>query len=276
MKVIEKFLMGKFNNDALCEDGISISENFIAVIDGVGIQSEFRYNNKKPGKIICDILLEAIPKLNPKLDCYQAIDFLNEYILNYYKNCGIYEKISDDAAKQPSASVILYSRYYNQIWLIGDCIALYGDNILENTLKVDELYTTIRRMILEYLLSTGYTEKQLLEDDISKAFVKELEKRQPYIRNKIYNSEFDYVVIDGFNKPNKKLIKCIDVPKEVKEIVFTSDGYRKPFYTLKESEEYLKNIQKVDPLCYKEKKKKKGFYTNQESYDDRAYIRFEI
>ena len=131
-------------------------------------------------------------------------------------------------------------------------------------------------MILEYLLSTGYTEKQLLEDDISKAFVKELEKRQPYIRNKIFNSEFDYVVIDGFNKPNKKLIKCIDVPKAVKEIVFTSDGYRKPFYTLKESEEYLKNIQKVDPLCYKDFAYEKGFYTNQESYDDRAYIRFEI
>ena len=32
----------------------------------------------------------------------------NEYILNYYKEHGIYEKILDDAANQPSASVIMY------------------------------------------------------------------------------------------------------------------------------------------------------------------------
>ena len=276
MKIIEKFLMGKYNNDELCEDGISISDDFIAVIDGVSSQSNFRYNNKKLGKIICEILLDAIPKLDKKLDCYQAIDFLNEFIIKYYKEHGIYEEISDDAANQPSASVIIYSKYYNQIWLIGDCRALYGNTLLENKLKVDELYTQIRKMTIEYLLKTGYTEEQLLENDIAKKFIQNLSKRQPYIRNKTFNSEFDYVVIDGFNEPDKKLIKCIDVPKEVKEIVFTSDGYRKPFYTLKESEEYLQYIKKVDPLCYKEFASENGFYTKQVSYDDRAYIRFEI
>lgn len=113
MKVIEEFLKGKFNKDELCEDGICVTENFIALIDGVSSQSEFRYNNKKLGKIICDILLEAIPKLETKIDCYQAIDFLNNYILEFYKEHGIFEKISDDATNQPSASVIMYSKNAN-------------------------------------------------------------------------------------------------------------------------------------------------------------------
>lgn len=85
MKVIEEFLKGKFNKEELCKDGICVTENFIALIDGVSSQSEFRYNNKKSGKIICDILLEAIPKLDTKIDCYQAIDFLNNYTLEFYK-----------------------------------------------------------------------------------------------------------------------------------------------------------------------------------------------
>lgn len=276
MKVIEEFLKGKFNKDELCEDGICVTENFIAVIDGVSSQSEFRYNNKKLGKIICDILLEAIPKLDTKLDCYQSIDFLNNYILDFYKKHGIFEKIYNDAANQPSASVIMYSKKANQIWLIGDCMALYGDTIVENKLEVDELYTKIRVMTIEYLLATGYTEEQLLESDIAKKFVQNLSKRQPYIRNKIYNSKYDYAVIDGFNKPNKKLIKCIDLQKDIKEVVFCSDGYREPFHTLEESEKYLRHIRKVDPLCYKEFAYERGFYKNQESYDDRAYIRFEI
>ena len=188
----------------------------------------------------------------------------------------IFEKISDDPANQPSASVIIYSKKYNQIWLIGDCMALYGDNILENKLEVDELYTKIRIMTIEYFLSTGYTEEQLLEEDIARKFVQNLSKRQPYIRNKIYNSKYDYAVIDGFNKPNRKLIKCIDVPSDIKEIVFVSDGYRRPFATLKEAEENLKYIKEVDPLCYKKFAYERGFYKNQESYDDRSYIRFEI
>lgn len=276
MRVIEKFLRGKFNKEVLCEDGICVTEDFIAVIDGVTSQSPFKYENKKLGKIICDVLLEAIPKLNNKFDCYQSIDFLNNYILEFYKKHNIFEEISGDAADQPSASVIIYSKNYNQIWLIGDCMALYGDNILENKLEVDELYTKIRIMTIEYFLATGYTEEQLLEEDVAGKFVQNLSKRQPYIRNKLYNSKYDYAVIDGFNKPNKELIKCIDVPSDVKEIVFVSDGYRKPFSSLKESEEYLKHIKEVDPLCYREFAYERGFYNNQESYDDRAYIRFEI
>ncbi len=113
-------------------------------------------------------------------------------------------------------------------------MALYGDNILENDLECDKLYTKIRAMTIEYFLETGYTEEELLQEDIAKKFVQNLSRRQPYIRNKVYNSKYDYAVIDGFNTPNKELIKCIDVPSNVKEIVFVSDGYRKPFSTLKE------------------------------------------
>lgn len=276
MKVIEKFLKGKFNKDELCEDGICVTEYFIALIDGVSSQSEFKYNNKKLGKIIFDILLEAIPKLDYTFDCYQAIDFLNSYIIKFYKEHGIFEKIKDDAANQPSASVIVYSKYYSQIWLIGDCMALYGDTILENKLEVDELYTKIRAMTIQYFLETGYSEDELLENDVARKFVQGLSKRQPYIRNVTNNSKYDYAVIDGFNKPNSELIKCINLTQNIKEIVFVSDGYRKPFNSLKEAEDDLKYIKRVDPLRYKEFKYSRGFNKEQESYDDRAYIKFEI
>lgn len=275
MNVVEKFLMGKYGDDNLCEDAICVSNNFIAIIDGVTSHSNFRYNNKKLGKVISEILMEAIPKIDEKFNCYQAIDFLNDYIIDFYKKHGIFNEICDDAANQPAASVIIYSKYYRQIWLIGDCMALYGNNILENDLEVDKLYTKIRIMTIEYLLETGYTEEQLLEDDVSKKF-NNLSKRQPYIRNKVFNSKYDYVVIDGFNTPNRELVKCVDLPKDVTEIVFVSDGYRRPFNTLRESEEYLNHIRDVDPLCYKEFAYESGFSKSKKSYDDRAYIRFEI
>lgn len=276
MKVIEKFVQGKFGKEELCEDGICVTEDFIAVIDGVSSQSEFKYENKKLGKIICEILLEAIPQLNSLFNCYETLDFLNHYILDFYKKHAIFDKIANDAANQPSASVIMYSKYYNQIWLIGDCMALYGETILENNLEVDKLYTQIRKSTIEYLLATGYTEEQLLENDIAKDFVRNLSKRQPYIRNKMFHSKYDYAVLDGFNKIHPELVKCVDLPRNITEVVFVSDGYRKPFASLKESEKYLQYIKETDPLCYKQFAYERGFYKNQVSYDDRAYIRFQI
>ena len=153
---------------------------------------------------------------------------------------------------------------------------LYGDTLLEKKLEVDELYTKIRLLVIEYLLDTGYTEEQLLEDDYARQVVRVLGKKQPYLRNQNHDSKYDYVVIDGFNKPNKDLVVCIDVPEDIHEIVFTSDGYMKPCHTLKESEDYLQYVKSVDPLCYKEFPYIRGFYKGQANYDDRAYIRFEI
>ena len=276
MKIIEQFIKGKLNNPDLCEDAICVTDDFIAVIDGVSSQSDFRFENKKLGKIISDILVEAIPKLDSSMDCYQVIDFLNEYIINYYKDKGFYDKIAKDPADQPSASVIMYSKKYRQIWLIGDCKALYGDELLTNELELDKLYRQIRVMVLKYLLETGYTEEELLENDLSKKFIQNLSKRQPYLRNKRFYGKYDYAVIDGFNRPDKDLIKIIDVPKEVTKIVFTSDGYRKPFDTLEEAEQDLQKMKQEDPLCYKSFPHERGFNAKYEGYDDRSYISFEI
>lgn len=276
MKVIEQFIKGRYNDLKLCEDAICVTNDFIAVIDGVNSQSDFRFEDKKLGKIISDILVEAIEKLDGSLNCYEAIDFLNQYIISFYKEKNIYNKIADDPANQPSASVIMYSRKYRQIWLIGDCMALYGNQILTNELEVDKLYTKIRIMIINYLLETGCTEEELLKNDLSKKYIKDLNKRQSYIRNKRFYRKYDYAVIDGFNKPDKDLIKIIDVPEEITKIVFTSDGYRQPFNTLKEAEEDLKKIREEDPLRYKSFPYERGLIPNQDGFDDRAYISFEI
>ena len=110
MKIIEQFIKGKYNDPDLCEDAICVTDNFIAVIDGVTSQSDFRYENKKLGKIISDILVQAFPKLDSSMDCYQAIDFLNECVIKYYKDKSFYDKIAGDPANQPAASVIMYSK----------------------------------------------------------------------------------------------------------------------------------------------------------------------
>lgn len=119
-----------------------------------------------------------IPEEN---SCEEAINYLNKKILEEYKKEGIYDLIKEDPRKQPVASVVIYSKYYNQIWMIGDCKALYGNNTIDNELEIDIMYA-----------------------------------------------------------------------KDVSEIAFCTDGYRKIFATLNECETYNKFIKENDPLGYKE------------------------
>ena len=59
------------------------------------------------------IKLEAIQKLDTEIACYQAIDFLNNYILEFYKKHRIFEKIYERGfyKKQESYDDRAYIRF---------------------------------------------------------------------------------------------------------------------------------------------------------------------
>ena len=84
----------------------------------------------------------------------------------------------------------------------------------------------------------------------------------------------EYAVIDGFDIPMEK-VRIISVPFETKSIVLASDGY--PFLkpTLAESEQALQTQLRSDPLNIGRYKATKGCMEGSNSFDDRAYIRFE-
>ena len=58
------------------------------------------------------------------------------------------------------------------------------------------------------------------------------------------------------------------------EIVLASDGYPELFATLAQSEAHLQTVNAKDPLCFRENKGTKGIAPQNDSFDDRAYIRF--
>ena len=49
IKIIESFIKGKKDNADLCEDGLVITTNYIAVIDGVTSKGKILWDNKTSG-----------------------------------------------------------------------------------------------------------------------------------------------------------------------------------------------------------------------------------
>lgn len=85
MKVIESLIKGKFDKEEFCEDAIFISDEFIVLIDGATAKNKFLFNGKKTGKLISEILVEAFEKLEYNSTVYECVEYLNDYILKWYK-----------------------------------------------------------------------------------------------------------------------------------------------------------------------------------------------
>ncbi len=85
-----------------------------------------------------------------------------------------------------------------------------------------------------------------------------------------------YSVIDGFPIPRQH-VRIITLDFQPWEIVLATDGY--PFLcpTLKESEERLRHQRETDPLNIgPDFQATKAFHPDNNSFDDRAFIRFVV
>ena len=60
IKVIEEFAQGKKGDLETCEDGLYISESFIAVVDGATARTSTRWHDKAPGRIAAELIIEAL------------------------------------------------------------------------------------------------------------------------------------------------------------------------------------------------------------------------
>ncbi|MBO8172196.1 MAG: hypothetical protein H0Z33_09920 [Bacillaceae bacterium] len=275
MQIIEQFVKGKYDDEKLCEDAIAVTDDFAAVIDGVSSKTNTQIDDKTTGKIASEILAESLPELDRDMDYLDAFRFLNSRLTGWYEEKGLLDRMREEPMERPSASMTIYSRKHHQIWSIGDCQALCGDYLIYQNLRVDELSSEIRSRMIEFLLQTGYTERDLLKQDLSHEFLEPIFKRQPYIQNRIFNSPYDYTVLDGFEM-REDLIRCVPLPDDVDEIILATDGYPKLMRTLEESEAYLNEVLEEDPLCYKVFRHVKGKYEGMVSYDDRAYVRVQL
>ena len=276
MHIIERYLEPKGNDVLACEDGIVCNDNFIAVIDGATNKSGMKYNNENPGRVARDLAMKTIESLPPEIKALDAFNAINDSFRFFYEKLGILEQTKETPSHRCTASCVIYSNFYKELWFIGDCIALVDGEHIQFQKEIDTVLANLRSLMINVELSKGVTIENIQERDIAREYIVPLLKKQAYLQNSSYESEYTYYVLDGIYPIKENHIKVVPLPKEAKEIVLASDGYPKLFSTLEESESHLSSILKRDPLCYREYKSTKGLIKGNTSYDDRAYVRFNI
>ena len=296
MKIIESSIIGKKSSEA-CEDGMVVTDDFIAVIDGSTSKTPKHLNpDVKNGRYAMMLISEYIrEELKTDASVDEFCQGVTAYIYNkVYEKLGVEERLKEHPEERLTASAILYSRTRNEVWMVGDCQAIIAGKLYENGKPYEEKIARKRVELIEQGLSPAEARKQI-EPLLIKAMLS--------------GQNQTYTVIDGFPiyREGVKVVSVSDsssvqgsvsssdscsvqdpvscsgsasasdtIPSSSSEIVLASDGY--PFLepTLAASEAALAEQIANDPQNIHSFIATKGIVEGNKSFDDRTYIRFSF
>ena len=281
MKIIESNIIGKKSQEA-CEDGLVMTDDFIAVIDGSTSKTPKHLSpDMKNGRYAMMLISEYIQqdmKADATVD--EFCEGITAYIYNkVYLPMGIEEQLRLHPEERLTASAIIYSNQKKEVWMVGDCQAIINGKLYDNSKPYEQEIAQKRVELIAQGLSPAEARKQI-EPLLIKAMLS--------------GQNQTYTVIDGFPiyREGVKIValkmklasSSIDTyfqehPKPVpspNEVVLASDGY--PFLkpTLAESEAALAHLIAHDPQCIHDFIATKGLVAGNKSFDDRTYIRFRV
>ena len=306
MKIIESSIIGKKSPEA-CEDGMVVTDDFIAVIDGSTSKTPKHLNpDMKNGRYAMMLISEYIrEELKADASVDDFCQGVTAYIYNkVYEKLGVEERLKEHPEERLTASAILYSRTRNEVWMVGDCQAIIDGKLYENGKPYEEKIARKRVELIEQGLSPAEARKQI-EPLLIKAMLS--------------GQNLTYTVIDGFPiyREGVKVVSVSDscsvqdsvsssdscsvqdsvsssdscsvqdpvscsgsasasdtIPSSSSEIVLASDGY--PFLkpSLAASEAALAEQIANDPQNIHSFIATKGIVEGNKSFDDRTYIRF--
>ena len=274
MEVIEQYINSKTGDLADCEDAIFFNGNFAAIIDGVTSKSARRWDGKTSGQVATQLALETLPRLAPDVTAPHAFDLLNQAFRALYTKLDLMAELEKNPVERCAACVLVYSRYYRQLWSVGDCQALVDGRVISQSKVSDNLLANVRAFYLETELLLGKTVEELRENDTGRDFIFPLLQRERLFQNNTASPEYGSWVVDGFLDSAR--VRVIEVPPQAGVIVLASDGYPALLPTLDQSEKRLAEILTRDPLLFREFKATKGLKKGQVSFDDRSYLRLRL
>lgn len=288
MKIIESCIIGKKSPEA-CEDGMVVTDDFIAVIDGSTSKTPKHLNpDMKNGRYAMMLISEYIrEELKTDASVDEFCQGVTAYIYNkVYEKLGVEERLKEHPEERLTASAILYSRTRNEVWMVGDCQAIIAGKLYENGKPYEEKIARKRVELIAQGLSPAEARKQI----------------EPLLIEAMLSGQNQtYTVIDGFpiyregvkvvsvsdscsvqdSVPASDSVPCSDsisasgtISVSSSEIVLASDGY--PFLkpTLAASEAALAEQIANDPQNIHSFIATKGIVEGNKSFDDRTYIRF--
>ena len=276
MEIIEQTLIPK-NPAKKSEDGIVVTADFIAVIDGSTSKSQYRHSLfSSNGRYAMKLVSRYIRNMPKNTTFENFMRGVTAYVRKHYKK-SLLQRLTEHPEDRLTCSVVVFSRLCREIWMIGDCQCLISplashDSPLyyDNPKPYEAELAAMRATEVCRQLADGKTIDDLCRNDTARPVI------IPRMIETMRNQNITYSVVDGF-AIDKRHVRTITLDFQPYEIVLASDGYPFLHPTLEESEAALQHQRSVDSLNIGPQfQATKAFHPDFNSFDDRAYIRFKV
>lgn len=263
MKIIEQFIMGKKKDQSLCEDGLFVSDGFIAVFDGVTSKSERTFGGKTGGRAAMEKALEAMEDISFDIEAKELFEKVNNAVLSLYNG---------ESTGEAAVCGIVFSRHKKQIWSLGDCQCRINSQYYPHEKQIDTILSDVRALVLELARYEGATDNELMQNDAGREFILPILKKQHILANS--KSKFGYAILNGAHFDSEKIE--IHTVNNGDIVVLASDGYPFLYSSLEQCEKELERTIKENPLCDNGYVSTKGIAPDNKSFDDRTFIKFIV
>lgn len=269
MNIIEQNIIGKHRQED-CEDGIIVTDDFVAVIDGSTSKTSHRIHPQMSnGRYGMTLIKEFISTMPAQISLDTFCKEITQRIHDCYPEDDSYMKAHPH--ERLCASVVVYSHAKKEIWMIGDCQCMVDGIRYSNDKPYEAELARLRaqrfaKMCEEHadmLTPEGFIRHDYARDTILNTLLEQMKQEN-----------VTYAVLDGFPVAMQG-VKTIRLENRPMEIVLATDGY--PFLksTLAESEKALARQLSDDPCNISSFLATKGLMEGNVSFDDRAFVRFE-
>jgi Protein phosphatase 2C len=276
MRVLEKFCCGRGPDQATCEDVIFVDENFVAVIDGVTDKAGLDYGGQTGGQWAALTVADELSQLPADATLDDAEVRLTARLASEQSELHV----NWDDLPPAGATLVCFSRARREVWRIGDGhYALDGMTAL-GVMQIDEIALAARWAYVQCLRQSGMSDDEIADDPGQRgaqpgSLVRPLVERQHHFANSPQPHPLAYAVLNGHPVPGH-LRELIRVAADAREVVISSDGYPQLFPTLEQTERYLAEDLRDDPLRIG---RHRGFIAVKPpllSFDDRSFVRLAI
>lgn len=240
VRIGELFVEGK--SPGYCEDVVTVTSDFVAVIDGVTSLSGV--DEPGSGRAAAVALAGAVQMLPAHADVREALGWLA------------------GALSVGAAVLAVYSRHRHEIWRVGDVHVMVDGRVLPRIgADRDDAAARMRADRMRALLAAGMDPAEA--SGLARAEI------TPVLLETRRRANLDYgVLLPGVVPPSE----VVEVFPAGRVNVLCSDGYVEPLPVLAQAEALVRHVVNIDPWRCFDYPGTKGVPAGGTSFDDRAYV----
>lgn len=241
-------------------DRVLVSDGLWGVVDGSAAKGP-ETESAPSGAELADMVATAVHDIPVDADAAGAVGVLTR---------AIAARGAPDYLH--SASVVLYSEFRNEIWLVGSGGFCVDGQTVTFSPPHERAASRVRAAFLTASLRSGCTAARLAADDPGRDLILGLLRKERHLRNVDEPGGYYFGALDGRPVPERHILVHA-LADAARDVTLATDGYPVVLPTLVGCEASLADLLTEDPLLIGRHPQTKSWRPGDLSFDDRALIR---